>query len=206
MPETIFKDIFSSNDPKLDVLFYNMNAEQFARQLNSDMLDDHIFMEIKRHGINDKEVIKRLLVETFKISREYQPDQNFGQMVNTLHGGYKKVMRKAIQKEEPTQADILFIQSLVKAQHLVSGSLDITIEKIDGKLVIHEHPTPLLLYRLARGIIDTWNDEKEIRICDASDCDVAFVPVRQRQKYCSRTCGSRMRKRKERNKDVTTFS
>jgi hypothetical protein len=105
-------------------------------------------------------------------------------------------MRKAINKEPFIDGDLASLETFFTEQR----NIRITAES--SKLKVEENPVSIILQRLGKGIVDVANSDKDIRLCAASDCDVAFVPVRKDQKYHGKTCGNRMRQRIARAKKM----
>ncbi|MFQ6044363.1 MAG: hypothetical protein ACE5PV_26220 [Candidatus Poribacteria bacterium] len=73
------------------------------------------------------------------------------------------------------------------------------------RFCLDEH-THWLLLGISNELNDILHDRKQIRQCQADDCNCFFFPrpqERRQQKYCSTECSGRMRQKRKRTKSVT---
>jgi len=198
MKESVVTKMFSDDNPEIDVRFFNEPAHNFLLLITYFATPDWVKQALEAKGLdNDESLLKSLTIEAWNMATKYDSDEDERRYAE-IHGIYKNLMTKAILKKPFSDDELNAIRLLL------SSPPDITIRTEDGKLLINESPQSVIMRRMARGIIDVANGDKDIRICAASDCDVAFVPKRKDHKYHSRSCANRTYKRIERKNYVST--
>ena len=198
MEKSLIRRIFTSDSPTLDVMFFNMNADTFARRISRDVVYDLTSKAIQKRGVTDGNIIQGKFFDASLVADDIELDPQFVAALKNHHQDYKNLMFKAVQKESFTQADLQALKAMMTVQSAI------TIENQNGQLTVNENPVSIILRRLAEGVIDIANNQKDVRICAASDCDIAFVPKRKVHKYHSASCAKRAwasHKRHE-NRDV----
>ncbi|MBC8234181.1 CGNR zinc finger domain-containing protein [bacterium] len=198
MRHSIIETVASIDAPEIDVLFYNMTEDWFVRRITSDIMYDLTKEKGERRGIKDENINAVLFDIPFLIEKHMEQHDN--EPLKAVHRYYKRLMTKAILKEPFTKEEI---QNL---EFLFNINPKVTIEAQNGKLIVSKTPQPFIINRLAEGVVDVQNGNKDIRICAASDCDIAFAPKRKDHIYHSRTCSTRMHKRLERQRKSTVIS
>ena len=195
MKESFLTKIISNDDIPLEVDWYNARTEKFILLMQFWTTPDLVRQMLERRGIDDENLVPKIATLLLIDETLLKPSAAENERYAKIHEGYKTLMRKAINKEPFLDEELYILRLMLSKPPIVTVNIE------NGKLLVSENPEFLILQRLGRGIVDVFNGDKDIRICAASDCDVAFVPKRKNHKYHSRSCANRTYKRLERSKE-----
>lgn len=194
MKESFLTKIITNDNIPIEVDLYNARTEKFITFMQLMTKPVLVQQRLEMYGINDESLITKLAT-MWTIDEDLDETSPHRERYTVIQAGYKSLMRKAIKKEPFLDEELYILRSMLSKPPIVTVNIE------NGKLLVSENPEFLILQRLGRGIVDVFNGDKDIRICAASDCDVAFVPKRKNHKYHSRSCANRTYKRLERSKE-----